>query len=89
MGLLYSDFFSNLPIGYQVSDVGLGFICDRSNCWLPGVCVLGGGAAGEETDRCRVNYIVIVLITLAKTTLRAQPSLPSTSDRPWGAFPSL
>lgn len=27
-GLLYSDFFSNLPIGYQVSDVGLGLICD-------------------------------------------------------------
>lgn len=69
-----------------MSDVGLGFICDRSNCWLPGVCVLGGGAAGEETDRCRVNYIVIVLITLAKTTLQAQPSLPSTSDEPLGSF---
>lgn len=48
--------------------------------------VLGGGAAGEETDGSRINYIVIVLITLAKTTLQAQPPLPSTSDEPLGSF---
>lgn len=50
---------------------------------------LGEGWPAQETDRCRVNYIVIVLITLTKMTT-GSAFLLSTSERvPRELFPSI